>query len=150
MYGSSSFSIILDFSSGIVIVTTKIHLVKLSVEGEEEGLSCTQQYCVMVRCPQDQCDACLGFFTALVLMLCSVGVIYHAEMICSDRTQVDTLHYFVIVRCAAQHLMSLVLIRHMVLFHKVLNISVAGLVAHSDIGTRRQWMHGARSSRTAP
>lgn len=93
MYGSSSFSIILDFSSGIVIVTTMIHLVKRSVqvEGEEEGLSCTQQYCVMVRCPQDQCDACLGFFRARVLMLCSVGVIYCAEMICSDRTQVDTL-----------------------------------------------------------
>lgn len=83
-----------------------------------------------------------------MLVLCSVGVIYHAEMICSDRTQVDMLRYSVIVRCAAQHLTSLVLIRH-VLFHKVLNISVAGLVALSGIGTRRQWMHGAGSSQTA-
>lgn len=84
------------------------------------------------------------------LVLGSVGVIYCAEMICSDHTQVSTLHYFVLVRCAAQHLTSLVLIRHVVVFHKGLNTSVAGLGVLSGICTRRHWMHRAGSSQTAP
>lgn len=52
-------------------------------------------------------------FLGLVLVMCSMGVRYCAEIICSNCYTSGgaggMLHYFVLFRCAAQHLTSLLL-----------------------------------------
>ena len=82
----------------------------MQVEEEESG------YCVYnetVSCLDVGRTSLVIGFLGLVLVMCSIGVRYCAEIICSNcytgGGAGGTLHYFVLFRCAAQHLTSLLL-----------------------------------------